>query len=106
MPDGPQGPQGATILKYDLLSNSQAGLNYQPGHLGAFVPKSYPAGRFNHELQEYVPQAAVQDQDTNEITITAKKDEYTGKITSLSVRIHPSQPRSIPRKSQPHCEFK
>ena len=73
MPDGPQGPPGA-ILKYDLLSNSQAGINYPGGNLGAFVPQLWPAGVVNNELQEYVPEAAVQDPNTNEITITAKKE--------------------------------
>jgi len=73
MPDGPQGPPGA-ILKYDLLSNSQAGINYPRGNLGAFVPQRWPAGKVNNELQEYVPEAAVQDPNTNEITITAKKE--------------------------------
>ena len=73
MPDGPQGPPGA-ILKYDLLSNSQAGINYPGGNIGAFVPQLWPAGVVNNELQEYVPEAAVQDPNTNEITITAKKE--------------------------------
>jgi len=73
LPDGPQGPDGA-ILKYDLLSNSQPGINYPGGNLGAFVPQTWPAGVVNHELQEYVPEAAVQDPSTNEITITAKKE--------------------------------
>jgi len=73
MPDGPQGPDGA-ILKYDLLSNSQPGINYPGGNLGAFVPQLWPAGVVNNELQEYVPEAAVQDPNTNEITITAKKE--------------------------------
>merc|ERR1712183_505553 len=73
LPDGPQGPDGA-ILKYDLLSNSQPGINYPRGNLGAFVPQTWPAGVVNHELQEYVPEAAVQDPSTNEITITAKKE--------------------------------
>jgi len=79
MPDGPQGPPGA-ILKYDLLSNSQPGINYPGGHLGAFVPQQWPAGVVNNELQEYVPEAAVQDPTTGEITITAKKEG--GRITS------------------------
>ena len=73
-PDGPQGPDGA-VLKYDLLSNSDAGLSYPAAghHLGAFVPRTWPAGLVNHELQEYVPEAAAQDGATNEITITAAR---------------------------------
>ena len=78
-PDGPQGPPGV-ILKYDLLSNSQPGINYPNGHVGAFVPQKWAAGHVNHELQEYVPEAAVQNKDTNEITITAMKNN--GRITS------------------------
>jgi len=79
MPDGPQGPPGA-IFKYDLLSNSQPGINYPGGHLGAFVPQQWPAGVVNNELQEYVPEAAYQDPSTGEITITAKREG--GRITS------------------------
>ena len=71
-PDGPQGPDGA-ILKFDLLSNSEAGISYPGLHLGAFVPQTWSAGHVNHELQEYVPEAAAQDGDTNEITITAAR---------------------------------
>ena len=59
-PEGPQGPPGV-ILKYDLLSNSQPGINYPNGHVGAFVPQKWAAGHVNHELQEYVPEAAVQN---------------------------------------------
>jgi len=73
LPDGPQGPNGA-ILKYDLLSNSDPGIDYPGDNLGAFVPQLWPAGVVNNELQEYVPEAAVQDPNTNEITITAKKE--------------------------------
>ena len=80
-PDGPQGPPGV-ILKYDLLSNSQPGINYPDNHLGAFVAQRWAAGHVNHELQEYIPEAAVQNKNTNEITITAKKDMGNGKITS------------------------
>jgi len=79
LPDGPQGPTGA-VLKYDLLSNSQSGIDYPEGHIGAFVPQLWPAAVVNGELQEYVPEAAVQDPNTNEITITAKKEG--GRITS------------------------
>ena len=80
-PDGPQGPPGV-ILEYDLLSNSQPGINYPDNHLGAFVAQRWAAGHVNHELQEYIPEAAVQNKNTNEITITAKKDMGNGKITS------------------------
>jgi len=73
LPDGPQGPPGA-VLKYDLLSNSQPGINYPGGNLGAFVPQLWPEGVVNNELQEYVPEAASQDPSTGEITITAKKE--------------------------------
>ena len=74
MPKGPiTGPPGL-VLKYDLLSNSQPGLNYYGNHLGAFVPQTWPAGLVNNELQEYVPEAAYQNPQNNEITITAKKE--------------------------------
>ena len=59
-PDGPQGPPGV-ILKYDLLSNSQPGINYPNIHVGAFVAKKYPTGHVNNEKQKYVPEAAVQN---------------------------------------------
>jgi len=73
LPEGPQGPPGA-ILKYDLLSNSQPGINYPSGpHLGAFVAQDWPPGRVNDELQAYKPDAATQNPSTNEITITATK---------------------------------
>lgn len=39
------------LLKYDLLSNSAAGINYPSFHLGAFVPQTWPAGQVNNELQ-------------------------------------------------------
>merc|ERR1719450_57178 len=83
LPDGPQGPPGA-VLKYDLLSNSQQGINYPGGNLGAFVPQLWPDGVVSNEFQVYVPEAAVQDPDTGEITITAKKenDGYRIRITS------------------------
>jgi len=86
MPKGPQGPAGAT-LHYDLLSNSQAGLNYPDGdHLGAFVAATMDSPP-NQEKQIYVPRAAFQDPGTNEITITAEKSEENGspKITSASL---------------------
>ena len=87
-PSGPRGPAGA-VLKYDLLSNSEAGLSYPPAglHLGAFVPQTWSAGHVNHELQEYVPEAAVQDGDTKEITITAAKDD-SGRITSARLETY------------------
>merc|ERR1719412_2683468 len=47
----------------------------------AFVPQAKPAGYVNHELQEYVVEAAVQDANSNEVTITASKDA-NGRITS------------------------
>lgn len=72
-PDGPKGPPGA-VLKYDLLSNSQPGINYPGGSLGVFVPRHQRAGAVNNELQEYVPENAAQDPNTGEITITAKKE--------------------------------
>ena len=59
-PNEPQGPSGA-VLKYDLLSNSQPGINYPNEHIGAFVPQKWPAGFVNNELQEYVPEAAFQN---------------------------------------------
>ena len=59
-PEGPLGPIG-TMLKYDLLSNSQPGIKYPNKHIGAFVPQKWPAGFVNNELQEYVPEAAFQD---------------------------------------------
>merc|ERR1712110_1325481 len=59
IPDGPQGPSGA-ILKYDLLSNSQPGINYPGTHIGAFVAQDWPPGVVNDEDQAYVPEAATQ----------------------------------------------
>ena len=79
------GPPG-TIFKYDLLSNSQPGLNYPGFHLGAFVPQTWPAGRVNRELQAYIPEAATQDGATNEITITAKKEG--NRITSARLETY------------------
>merc|ERR1712236_80872 len=76
LPDGPQGPDGA-ILKYDLHSNSQPGINYPGGNLGAFVPQTWPAGVVNHELQEYVP---------NEIT-SARLESYQVWSTAQSADI-------------------
>ena len=79
LPKGPQGPPGA-VLQYDLLSNSQAGINYPWGdHFGAFVPRTiyHP---HNNELQIYKPSQAHQDPATREITITAEKHRQS--ITS------------------------
>jgi len=67
IPDGPQGPPGA-ILKYDLLSNSESGINYPSDHIGAFVAQDWPPGVVNNEQQAYTPSAATQDPDTGEIT--------------------------------------
>jgi len=85
MPKGPHGPAGAT-LHYDLLSNSQAGLNYPDGeHLGAFVAATMDSPP-NEEKQIYVPRAAFQNRGTNEIAIMAGRDEENGsKITSASL---------------------
>ena len=60
-------------MKYDLLSNTQPGINYPQGHLGAFVPQRWEAGHVNNELQEYIPEAAEQNKDTGEITIDQLK---------------------------------
>jgi len=85
MPKGPQGPAGAT-LHYDLLSNSQAGLNYPDGeHLGAFVAATMDSPP-NDEKQIYDPRAVFQNQGTNEIVIMARQDEENGsKIMSASL---------------------
>jgi len=86
MPKVPQGP-ALPILHYDLLSNSQADLNYPAGeHLGAFVPDLMDSPP-NDEKQIYVRSAVNQDQSTNEITITASKQEEkeSPKITSASL---------------------
>jgi len=80
IPDGPQGPPGA-ILKYDLLSNSESGINYPSDHIGAFVAQDWPPGVVNNEQQAYTPSAATQDPDTGEITIKAEKHS-DGSITS------------------------
>merc|ERR1711936_967562 len=80
IPDGPQGPAGA-ILKYDLLSNSQPGINYPGTHIGAFVAQDWPPGVVNDEDQAYVPEAATQDPGSGEITIRAEKHS-DGRITS------------------------
>jgi len=71
-PAGPQGPPGAKQV-YDLLDLSW-------GHMGAFIPKTWPKGKFNSELQEYTPDACQWNSGTGEITITAKKEG--SKITS------------------------
>lgn len=84
-PQGPQGPPGA-IFKYDLLSNSQPGINYPGFHLGAFVPQTWPQGLVNRELQEYLPGNARQDSN-GAITITAKK-ENDGRITSARLETY------------------
>jgi len=80
IPDGPQGPSGA-ILKYDLLSNSQPGINYPGTHIGAFVAQNWPPGVVNDEDQAYTEDAATQDGNTGEITIKAEKHS-DGSITS------------------------
>merc|ERR1712131_416951 len=88
IPDGPQGPSGA-IFKYDLLSNSQAGINYPGQHIGAFVAQDWPPGVVNQEDQAYVPEAASQD-GNGEITIKAEK-HGDGSITSArleSYQVH------------------
>ena len=56
---------------YDLLDQSW-------GHMGAFVPRTYPKGYFNHELEEYTPEAC--QYNSGQITITAKKQG--SKVTS------------------------
>lgn len=77
IPDGPQGPSGAILkvklrckrnmekiynhtAQYDLLSNSQPGINYPGTHIGAFVAQDWPPGVVNDEDQAYVPEAATQ----------------------------------------------
>lgn len=47
-------------LQYDLLSNSQPGINYPSEHVGAFVAQNWPPGVVNDEDQAYVPWAATQ----------------------------------------------
>ena len=68
------------ILKYDLLSNSQSGINYPAEHVGAFAPLVCPWSCFNGVAQ-YVPEAVAQDPTTNQITITAERDA-DGLVTS------------------------
>ena len=46
--------------QYDLLSNSQPGINYPSDHIGAFVAQNWPPGVVNDEDQAYVPWAATQ----------------------------------------------
>ena len=46
--------------QYDLLSNSQPGINYPETHIGAFVAQDWPPGVVNDEDQAYVPEAATQ----------------------------------------------
>ena len=51
--------------------------------MGAFEPRAYPKGWFNHELQEYTPEACQsywRPGGTGEITITAKQEG--SKVTS------------------------
>jgi len=66
IPDGPQGPADATVLKYDLIS------------MEAFTPRDYWTGYFNGEFQEYKKENV--DLGDSEILITARKDN--NKITS------------------------
>ena len=76
-------------FKYDLLSNSQAGINYPGQHIGAFVAQDWPPGVVNQEDQAYVPEAASQD-GNGEITIKAEK-HGDGSITSArleSYQVH------------------
>ena len=47
-------------MQYDLLSNSQPGINYPGTHIGAFVAQDWPPGVVNDEDQAYVPEAATQ----------------------------------------------
>lgn len=83
-----QRPKGV-ILKYDLLSNNHPGLTYgNLNHLGAFVPVNLPPGVANRELQEYVTEAATQDNLTNVITITSFKDSINGRITSARLETY------------------
>lgn len=83
-PEGAQGPPG-TVFKYDLLSNSQPGINYPGFHLGAFVPRTWPQGLVNNELQEYKPENAHQESN-GAITITAKKEG--SRITSARLETY------------------
>ena len=39
------------LLKYDLLSNSDPGINYPGTHIGAFVAQNWPPGVVNDEDQ-------------------------------------------------------
>jgi len=82
MPKGPQGPPYA-VLHYDLLSNFQMGVKYpeEEDHLGAFVPREM------HEpgsAELNIPQAAQQDPGTNEITITAEKQDFEDYPTTVT----------------------
>ena len=72
LPEGPQGPPGAKLV-WDLLSRSEPGLSYPAGSLGVLVAQDWPPHVVNDEDQSYVPEAAVQDPNTGEITITAQR---------------------------------
>jgi len=85
MPAEPQGPAFArkpNSLKYDLLRYKHATADSK----GAFVPKKWPKGHVNNELQQYEPEAVVQDSNSKEITITAQKQDK--KVTSGRLETH------------------
>ena len=88
LPDGPQGPAG-TILMFDLLSNSQTGITYPEEHLGAFIAAFTPCGGSGIPQQQFDPEACKQDNATNEITITAQREEdgrvSTGRLETYGV---------------------
>ena len=48
------------MLQFDLLSNSQPGINYPGDHIAAFVAQDWPPGVVNNEDQSYTPAAASQ----------------------------------------------
>ena len=83
---GPQEPADR-IFKLDLLSNTQPGISYPEDHLGAFVPAFVPPWGSGIHQNEFYPEACKQYEVTNEITITAQRDQ-DGKVITGRLETH------------------
>ena len=68
---------------------SQTGITYPEEHLGAFIAAFSPGGGSGIPQQQFDPEACKQDNATNEITITAQREEdgrvSTGRLETYGV---------------------